>query len=248
MIAVGLPWDGPVFIQEYWSQGVPHYAIVNGSTVAEEVAVAEWHGVVGRRLMGPWTVAPNTAHCCEIEDLVAGYPGSLIAVSLNNNPIYGLLRAPKPPSDPVDRDKLEGVLTIEGLNGTGDRNANIRCWQPRLVFDPGQATSLKLRVPENIGTLFFEETSPPGGLPQATVTGVTSDTLSVEGRDGSFVVGVEQMPGSAVHEIALAVKIPEVEVEPMAAFFGRVASQSGAGFYFGRGLIVRVPRGTKGSC
>jgi hypothetical protein len=241
LIAVGLPWDGTVFIQEYWSQGIPHYAIANVSTVPAEVAVAEWHGVVGRRLMGPWTVAPNTVHCCEIEDLVTGYSGSLIAVSLNTNPIYGLLRAPQPLSGPIDRDKLEGVLTIEGLNGTGDRNANIRCWQPQLVFDPGQTISLKLQIPENIGTLFFEETRPPGRPSQATVTRVTSNTLSVEARDGSFVVGVQQTPGPAVHEIALTVKIPEVEVETIAAFFGRVASHSGAGFYFGRGLIVRVP-------
>jgi hypothetical protein len=241
LIAVGLPWDGTVFIQEYWSQGIPHYAIANVSNETAEVAVAEWHGVVGRRLMGPWTVAPNTVQCWEIKDLVTGYSGSLIAVSLNTNPIYGLLRAPKPLSGPIDWDKLEGILTIEGLNGTGDRNANIRCWQPQLVFDPGQTISLKLQIPENIGTLFFEQTRPPGRLPQATVTGVTSNTLSVEVRDGSFVVVVQQMPGPAIHEIALAVKIPEVEVETMAAFFGRVASHSGAGFYFGRGLIVRVP-------
>jgi hypothetical protein len=240
LIAVGLPWDGTVFIQEYWSQGIPHYAIANGSTETAEIAVAEWHGVVGRRLMGPWTVAPNTVQCCEIKHLVTDYSGSLIAVSLNTNPIYGLLRAPKPLSGLIDWEKLEGILTIEGLNGTGDRNANIRCLQPQLVFDPGQTISLKLQIPENIGTLFFEETGPPGRLPQATVTGVTSNTLSVEVRDGSFVVGVQQMPGPAIHEIALAVKIPEVEVETMAAFFGRVASSSGAGFYFGRGLIVRV--------
>ena len=192
--------------------------------------------------MGPWTVAPNTVQCCEIKDLVTGYSGSLIALSLNTNPIYGLLRAPKLLSGPIDWGKLEGILTIEGLNGTGDRNVNIRCWQPQLVFDPGQTTSLKLQIPENIGTLFFEETRAPGGrLPQATVTGVTSNTLSVEGRDGSFVVGVQQTPGPAVHEITLAVKIPEVEVETMATFFGRVASDSGAGFYFGRGLTIRVP-------
>jgi hypothetical protein len=241
LIAVGLPWDGSVFIQEYWSQGIPHYAIANVSNVAAEVAVAEWHGVVGRRLMGPWTVAPNTVHCCEIEDLVTGYSGSLIAVSLNTDPIYGLLRAPKPLSDAIDWDKLEGVLTIEGLNGTGDRNANIRCWQQQLVFDPDQTIYLKLQIPENIGTLLFEDTRPPGRLSQATVTGVTSNTLSVEARDGSFVVGVQQTPGLAVHEIALTVKIPEVEVETIAAFYGRVASHSGAGFYFGRGLIVRLP-------
>ena len=239
LIAVGLPWDTGVFVQEYWSQGMPHYAIANVSNEAAEVGVAEWNGRVGRRLMGPWTVAPHSVQCWAIQELVTGYSGPLIAVSLNNNPVYGLLKAPQPPAGPLTWEKGEGILTVDGLNGTGDRHANLWCWQQQLVFDPGQAISLTLQVPENIGTLVFEETSLSGHLPRGAVIGATSKTLSVEVRDKSFTIGAQESAGTARHAVALAVKIPEVEVETMVGILGRVACRSGAGFSLARGLIVR---------
>jgi len=239
LIAVGLPWDNGVFIQEYWSQGVPHYAMVNVSNEAAEVSVAEWNGRVGRRLMGPWTVAPHSVQCCAIQDLVIGYSGPLIAVSMNNNPVYGLLKAPQPPAGLLKWEKVEGILTVDGLNGTGDRHANLWCLQQQLIFDPGQVISLTLQVPENTGTLVFEETSLSGHLPQGVVIGATSKTLSVEVRDKSFIIGAQESPGTARHAVALAVKIPEVEVETLVAIVGRVACRSGAGFSLARGVIVR---------
>jgi len=239
LIAVGLPWDTGVFVQEYWSQGMPHYAIANVSNEAAEVGVAEWNGRVGRRLMGPWTVAPHSVQCWAIQELVTGYSGPLIAVSLNNNPVYGLLKAPQPPAGPLTWEKEEGILTVDGLNGTGDRHANLWCWQQQLVFDPGQAMSLTLQVPENTGTLVFEETSLSGHLPRGAVIGATSKTLSVDVRDKSFTIGAQESAGTARHAVALAVKIPEVEVETMVGILGRVACRSGAGFSLARGLIVR---------
>ncbi len=240
LIAVGLPWDTGVFVQEYWFQGNPHYAIANVSNETVEVAVAEWNGVVGQRLMGPWTVTPNTVQCHEIQDLVTGYKGPLIAVSMNKNPVYGLLKTPQLLSALIDWNKIKGFLTIDGLNGTGNRNANLWYLQQQLVFDSGQTISLTLRVPENTGTLFFEETSLSSYLPQGVVIGATSKTLLVEVRDKSLIVGTQETPGTVLHEITLTVKIPDVEVETMVVILGRVASRSGAGFSFGRGLIVRV--------
>ena len=239
LIAVGLPWDNGVFVQEYWSQGIPHYAIANVSNEAAEIGVAEWNGRVGRRLMGPWTVAPHSVQCCAIQDLVTGYSGPLIAVSMNNNPVYGLLQTPQPPTGPIKWEKVEGILTVDGLNGIGDRHANLWCLQQQLVFDPGQVISLTLQVPENTGTLVFEETSLSGYLLRGAVIGATSKTLSVEVRDKSFIIGAQESAGTARHAVALAVKIPEVEVETMVGILGRVACRSGAGFSLARGLIVR---------
>ena len=242
LIAVGLPWDAGLFIQEYWFQEIPHYAIANVSNKTVEVGLAEWTGVVGEPLTDPWRLEPNTVLCRELDSLATSYSGALIAVSLNQNPIQGLLKAPQPLACSKRWKKSNRFITLDGLNGTGDRNANLCFIQEKLVLDSGKTYSLMLQIPANIGTISFKQTGIPGGLPQASIIRAESNSLSVEERDSIIFIGEQEISAANYHEVILTVNLPEVEAETMTVVLGRLDSPSGAGFSFARGLITKPVR------
>lgn len=242
LIPVGLPWDAGLFIQEYWFQEIPHYAMVNISQETVEVGLAEWTGVVGQPLTTVWRLEPNKVICHELASLANSYSGELIAVSLNQNPIHGLLKAPQPLPCSKRWDKLNRFATLDGLNGTGDRNANLCFIQEKLILDSGKTYSLMLQLPANIGTISFEQTSIPGGLLQASVIRAESNSLSVEERDSILFIGEREISAANYQEVILTVNLPEVEAETMTVVLGRLDSPSGAGFSFARGLITKPVR------
>ena len=242
LIAVGLPWDASLFIQEYWFQEIPHYAIANVSNKTVEVGLAEWTGVVGEPLTDPWRLEPNTVLCRELDSLATSYSGALIAVSLNQNPIHGLLKAPQPLACSQRWKKSNRFVTLDGLNGTGDRNANLCFIQEKLVLDSGKTYSLMLQIPANIGTISFKQTGIPGGLPQASITRAESNSLSVEERDSIIFIGEQEISAANYHEVILTVNLPEVEADTMTVVLGRLDSPSGSGFSFARGLITKPVR------
>lgn len=238
LIAVGLRWDSALFIQEYWTEGIPFYALANVSREAATVALVEWSGVLGRRLIGPWTLPPGSVRRYDVSALQREYSGSLIAVSLNETHLHGLLKPPKSAPDLVGPVVPGRILTSYGLNGVGDRYSNLCCLQETLILNSGQTIPLMFRVPEEIGIVSFNDASRDGRLPQAFVTGATSETLSVETQGTSYVLGAREKRKAAFHEFRLEVKLPEVGTETMAALWGHVTNQDGGGFYFARGLIV----------
>ncbi len=242
VIAVGLPFDSGIFIQEYWTQGIPHYAIANASTEAATISIVEWNREPGRQLLGHWTVLPGTVQHYDIQNVVDGYAGSLVCVSLNETPVYGLLKSPQPPSEPFDWDKADGILTTYGLNGIGDRHSNLQCLQEEMAFDSGQICALTLKIQRDAGIITFKSAKISQRLPQAMVESVTSVTLSVEQEGDSYIIGRKQTPGFHLNEVRLSVRLPLVEAETMAALWGHVSGPSGAGYAFGRGLIVRPGR------
>lgn len=240
LIAVGLPWEAGVFIQEYWLAEDAYYAIANSRGDAVEISVAEWKGEVGERLMKPCVVAPNTVQHLKINSLLNDYSGSLIAISLNDNPVHGLLRAPRPLPEPIGPAPRESILTIDGLNGTGDRNTKTWCLQPRVTADADRTIRLTIHVPAHTGTIFFRKHSTPDYLPMCAVIEARSETLSIEEHDDVFVIGTHEIPDVWFHEAALEVEVPDISRERMAAISGRVLSRGGAGFSLTRGIIVEA--------
>lgn len=241
LIAVGLPVDAKIFFQEYWSNRTPHYLIANTSVEPATITIAEWKGANGRFLLGPWTIPSKAVKDYNIESLPTDNSSALLTISLNDDPVYGLLKSPMPPALPLDQHSKD-ILTSYGLNGIGDRHANLLCFQKALAFDPGQVIPLMLRVPERVGVISFKAVTKLTQLPQAIVVGAESKSLSVEGQVGDFIVGARQDQSPGFHEIRLEVKLPEVGAETMTALWGHVASPSGAGYSFGRGLVVQGDR------
>jgi hypothetical protein len=238
LIAIGVPWDKGLFIQEYWVGARPYYSIANTSSESIEVGIYEWNRGVGKRLLGPWTITADSVECYAVDALVTDYSGSLVAVSLNNNLTHGLLKRPRPISKPPHWENLEGVLTIDGINGVGDRDANLLFLQEEIRFISHETTSLKLHVPENIGTISFKDSFRASYLPQIVVLEAISDTLPVERLNKSFIIYSHETSKHDSGDVTLTVQLPEADVETMAALLGHVTSPHGAGFSFGRGLIV----------
>jgi hypothetical protein len=238
LIAVGMPWDAGVFIQEYWLAEDVYYAIANRRDDAIEISVAEWKGGVGERLMKPWVIASNTVSHLKVNNLLNDYSGSLVAISLNDNPVHGLLRTPQPLPEFIAPAPLERILTIEGLNGTGDRNTKIWCLQPRVLDETDQTILLSLHVPAQTGTIFFRKRGTPDHLPMCSVIKARSETLSVEEHDDVFIIGTHEIPDVRFHEAALEVKAPDISRERMVAISGRVLCRGGAGFSLARGIIA----------
>jgi hypothetical protein len=242
LIAVGLPWNAGVFIQEYWSRGIPWYAVANASSKTIEIVVREWKGRAGPSLMDAWAIAPGTVQFHEAQRLMSHYAGSLIAISLDTNPVSGLLKAPRLPAFPIEWANPDDILTVDGLNGLGDRDANLLCRQERLVFHSLQAASLDLRIPGDLDTLLLGEAPPSGSLPQVIIKSAVSKTLFGREEGGHITMKTLGHSTVAFHEIALTVELPETEVEIMGALLGRVRFRNGAGFSFARGLTIHPGR------
>ncbi len=243
LIAVGLPWSTAVFIQEYWSRGTPWYAVANTSTETVEVVVREWKGRAGPSLMDAWTVAPGSVQLYEVQRLMSRDAGSLVAISVDTNSVSGLLKAPRLPAFPLEWANTDDILTVNGLNGLGDRDANLFCRQERLVFQSLQAASLDLRIPGDLDKLLLGEAPPAISLPQTLIKSAVSKTLL--GRAGDDHVAMEARGNSrvAVHEIALTIEMPETKVETLGALVGRVRFRNGAGFSFARGFTIHPSEG-----
>jgi hypothetical protein len=238
LIAVGLPWNAGVFIQEYWSRRIPWYAVANTSDKTVEIVVREWRGRAGPSLMDAWTIAPGSVQFHEVQRLMGPDAGSLIAVSLDANPVFGLLKAPRISAFPAEWTNLDDILTVDGLNGLGDRNTDLLCRQEGLVFHSLQVASLELRIPGDLDTIVFGEAPPSGSLPQALIKSAVSKTLL--GRAGGDHIAMESLEHSTVafHKVALTIELPETAVETMGVLLGRVKFRNGAGFSFARGLTI----------
>ena len=239
MIGVGLPWDAGVFIQEYWSQGVPGYAIANSGTGAVTLSLAEWNAGAGQVVLGGWEVPARSVRFHNAAGLGDPSPGTLLAVVRDGEGVMGLLRWPRAVDPPPEA--VPGVVTVEGLNGLGARASGPYCVQPRHVFRPGTAAMLRFYVPGDAGVLQWGEPQPPSGFPTVAVESVRCGTLSVQDTGSRFVVGERRLADAPYHDIAVAVRLPNTPFTTMAALVGRVRSPAGAAFAFARGLVVEPP-------
>jgi hypothetical protein len=235
IVAVGLQSNYGIFIQEYWRDTKPYYAIANTTNNPVRVAIAEWiDGNVGNLLIS-WEIAPFSVQSHEIQDSILNYKGSLLAISLDETALSGLLRKPEMP---VIENWLPEILTIEGLNGVGERYTNIECWQPQLVFNAGENISLTLRLTQNFGIITLNENFAQDYLPRLNVFEATSQTLDIKKINQTITISSETAAQTGIHEASLLLKAPVITNRTMASFAGRVNVPNGGSFSFARGVII----------
>lgn len=235
IVGVGLPGDRGVFLQEYWDTERPCYAVANISGAPIELNVSEWNdGRSGNRLFSR-EIASNSVQFLEIEEPIMDYRGDLLAISLDQNSFLGLLKAPVRAHI---QDRLGEFLTIDGLNGLGARDANIRCWQDRLSFDGNEVISLILEIPGAAGTIFLNEGSDGNDLPRSVVRDASSQTLGVEKRNEIIEISNNDYARTGMHKVSLEVVIPPVKERTMTFFSGRTVVREGGSFHFARGLVA----------
>jgi hypothetical protein len=234
-VAVGLSNKRGIFIQEYWLQAKPYYAIANTSGNPSKVVIAEWNGGKVGNLLSSWEIAPHSVQSYEIQDSILNYKGTLLAVSLDETSVFGLLRTPQ---IPVIENWLPEILTIEGLNGVGERYANIECWQSQLVLNAEKAISLTLRLPAGFGVTTLNEDFTEDYLPRLKVFEASSETLGIKKINETITISSEAAAQAEIHEASLLLKAPVIKKRTMTSFVGRVNVPNGGGFSFARGLII----------
>lgn len=237
IVAVGLPVGQGIFLQEYWLQMKPHYAIANISDISVEVAFAEWNGEKIGSFLESRKIAPHSVECYKIQDSILNYQGTLLAVSLDKNTLFGLMRTPVM-AVIESQSRFEQILTIEGLNGIGDRYAKLECWQLRLSFNPEETTLLTLRMPADLGTIILNENSLQDYLPPLRIIDAASQTLEVKKINDTFTISTGTRAQPQTPEVTLRLTTPIVENQTMASLTGRVMVPGGGSFSFARGLIV----------
>ena len=163
------------------------------------------------------------------------YKGSLLAISLDEAALSGLLRKPE---TPVIENRLSEILTIEGLNGVGEHYANIECWQPQLIFNARETISLTLRLPQDFGIITLNENFAQDYLPRLNIFEATSQTLGIKKIDQTMTISSETAAQTGIHEASLLLKAPVITNRTMASFAGRVNLPNGGSFSFARGVII----------
>jgi hypothetical protein len=238
-IAVGIPWEGVLYIQEYWHQNIPYYTIANLSDQSIEVSFSAWTGKVGDRLAGPYVIKPHSLQFQQISNLVKNNDDSLVVVSLDQNLDYGLLKRPQPLDLPDRLEKSHLFSTIYGLNGTGDRNANLYFSQEHLILSAGDLVNLSLIIPATLGVISFLPTGVPPGLDRVSIISAQSNSLSVMENNGLLVIGENKNKIQDWHEVNLSIKLPQVSDQAIACLLGRVKNSNGTSFSFARAFAVK---------
>lgn len=236
LIGLGLPWDQGLFIQEFWSQGRPSYAVANTTATAATLTLADWKGAAGRVLLGPWQIGAHSVEIHDVSGLVGGQPGALIAV-MRAGELFGLLRAPAAFTLPVGFSG--GVITVEGLNGTGDRNVAIYGAQPAAFVPADQSVDVRFSVPGPLQTVSLGEASPTSDMPVMQIREARGATLSVDRVGSGLVVATRGQTEGVPRDIELTLHAPAVSGQAMATLLGRVRTAAGGGFAFARGFVVR---------
>jgi hypothetical protein len=235
LIAVGLPWKD-VFVQEYWKDGAPRYAIANfrkEDIVVSVCAGREQEGL--KPLAGPWKVkAGAIVHV----DAPKGQTG-LLSVVLGDGKSLGLISAPQSGQG----QPKEKYVSYDGLNGSGGRHTDLWCEQDALTVKSGGVIELTLKLPANAGILKYtkvkEERNPAIAVSKATVKEAVSETALITADDKSITIDTKKPAKPApMHTVTVRFEAPKV-AEPMMVYVdGWLAKSEGSGHGMTRGVVV----------
>jgi hypothetical protein len=231
VIGIGLDFRKGLFVQEYWQDGKPHYALANLG--AEGVRITVTDRKSGAVLAGPWEVKARSVAHVEAGK-VAG--NDLVQFTLANGSSLGLLTAPVPPAQ-----QAKGVLTTsDGMNGSGGRHAEIWCEQARPTFKSEELIELKLVVPANAGIIKYS-TKQEENRTIVHVPLVEADcaTLPVEKVGAELHIRTNQpLKDEPRHTVTLRFKAPRVTAPTMVMVTGWRALNNAGGHGITRGIVV----------
>jgi hypothetical protein len=222
LIGVGLPWE-QVFIQEYWHNGKPHFAIANiGKTDVVLTTGAP---------DGPWQVKAGAVVQVETRP---GKANGLLTVSTKTRRL-GLLQNPTAPLEKAHKP----YVVHYGLNGSGGK-FNAYYAQQIWTFPSEGTIELDLVIPENRGKVtFWKDARHKYPLTQVFVAEATCDSLAVV-DDGKAIVldATKPLKAEKTHVVRLKLNAPKVAVPTMVLLDGWMDLGPGSGHGVARGVIV----------
>jgi hypothetical protein len=222
LIGLGVRSD-QIFIQEYWHNGKPHFAIANigkkDVTITTDAPDGPWKAKAGRLL-----------HV----EVTPGKPQKLLSISSPSGR-FGLIHSPVEP--PVD--VKQPYVVHYGLNGSGGRFGAFYS-QQKWTFPSGGVIELDLHIVPNQGKVTFPKTAVHKlVLPQVCVSEAKCAGLTIT-DDGKQIVidSTKPLNGDKMHVVHLKIDAPKVEARSMVVLNGWHEISGGAGGTITRGIIV----------
>lgn len=197
VIGIGLDWRKNIFVQEYWSEGKPFYAIANKTDTDQTLTCLAYQGKA--KLSDPWKVP---AHSVVHVDASALVGKDLLQFDLASGGSLGLMASPTTPKE----FPKAPIVSYDGLNGSGGRHADIWVEQDAKTFESGKPVELRIQIPSDRAELIVKK----GELDAIEVS---SESLPVApGKDDSFTLDFSKpVKPQEVHTVVLKFTAPEVE-------------------------------------
>jgi hypothetical protein len=235
-IGVGLHWRD-IFVQEYWEDGVPYYAIANFRDETVKISLFAWRAEgEAKPQAGPWEIKAKSVLRVEAP---RNLEGQLLSFRLDDGQRLGHLSAPESGSTkPEDR-----YASYDGLNGSGGRHADLTCGQATPAFKSMGVIEIKLRIPARTGILKFKKAAqrrlPDCVITEATIRGAESETAGISADDEYIVIDTNKAALAAkLHTVTLRFAAPKVAQPTMFYINGFLAISAGTGHGITRGVII----------
>jgi hypothetical protein len=222
-IPLGLRWD-KVFVQEYWKDGKPYYAIAN---IGDRNAIVWTTDGAGK-----WKVKAGQIARVAVQP---GQNGALFRFMIDQQNL-GLLQQPVTPKQPVK----DGYATYLGLNGSGGGYQDLYCVQKEFSFPSGGIIEIDLIVPSKRGTItFWKQKRNDYPLPQALIIEAKCATLPVTDTGGTIVIDANKpLKDEPTHTVLLKFRAPMVQRKTMVIIDGNATLTQGGAHGITRGVVV----------
>lgn len=229
VIGIGLDFRKGIFVQEYWQDGKPFYALANLGKEAVHISVADWK--TGAVMAGPWEVKAMSVSRVDASK-VGG--NALVSFRVANGAL-GLLM---PPTAPAER--MMGVLaSYDGMNGSGGRHTELWCEQTKPAFKSAEMIELKIKVPGNSGVIKYSTKGEDSIIAQLPLQEAICETLPVKTVGNEIQILTSQpLKAEKLHTVTLRFRAPMVTTPTMVMVSGWRAISNGGGHGITRGIIV----------
>lgn len=230
LIGVGLDFRKGIFVQEYWQDGKPYYAIANLGKEKTTISVADWK--TGAVLAGPWDLMAQTVRHVDASTVRGD---ALVRFQLADGSALGLLMPPTPPPNPVKGS----LATYDGMNGSGGRQVELWCEQAVPAFKTGEIIELALKLPTGAGVIKYTTKPENGNVVQLPLLEASCETLPVKNVGNEYqILASKPLKAEKLHTVTLRFRAPTVAAPTMVMLSGWRMLSNGGGHGITRGVVV----------
>lgn len=247
-IAIGLDWRQNVFVQEFWQDGKPRYAIYNSRPGAIKITVNDvqfvtlpgtesFQAVEGKERAN-WEVKGKGVAFVDAPTAPASARLQYLRFRIADGPRLGVLTFPVPPAD-LPKGK---IVSCDGINGSGGRRQNVCYEQDALTFKSDGIIEVKLKLP----AVSFRKKKSIDNPAEALISEAECATLPIQASAEAIVIDVSKpLKAVAMHTVTLRFRAPNVDAPTMVVIDGWVSTPpmvpgtTGGGYHVIRGVIVR---------
>lgn len=242
-IAIGLDFRQNIFIQEYWQDGKPRYAIFNNRAENLKITVCDvvfmnvptterFQAVEGKELAS-WEFKGKGVLFVDAPMVPARH---YLRFRIAGGAPLGTLSSPVSPTD-LPKGK---IVSNDGLNASGGRRQNVVCQQDSLTFKSGGVIEVNLKVSAGGSEIItFKKTKGMDTPVEALISEARCDTLTIKDtKEAVTIDATKPLKEAAVHTVTLKFKAPKVDAATMVVIDGWATVGAG-GYHIIRGVVLQ---------